>query len=115
MQTFHRLVYCHQARGQYEAAIQYAWQWVALDPWQEEAQQQLMYLLAISGQRTTALAQYKTCCRLLREELGVEPAEETTRLYEQIRDRRLSERERFFSLLPLRLAQDRPAPPALRL
>jgi predicted ATPase len=45
-----------------------------------------MRLLMLSGQRGTALAQYETCRRLLAEELGVEPAAETTKLYEQIRD-----------------------------
>jgi DNA-binding SARP family transcriptional activator len=60
-----------------------------------------MRLLALNGQQIAALAQYKTCCRLLREEWGVEPAEETTRLYEKIRDRRLSEREIFFTASPV--------------
>ncbi len=45
-----------------------------------------MLLLARSGQRSAALAQYGTCRKLLGEELGVEPGEQTTRLYEQIRD-----------------------------
>jgi predicted ATPase len=45
-----------------------------------------MRSLALTGQRTAALAQYETCRRLLGEELGVEPGEETTKLYEQVRD-----------------------------
>jgi oligopeptide transport system substrate-binding protein len=45
-----------------------------------------MRLLAYSDQRGAALAQYETCRRVLAEELGVEPAAETTQLYEQIRD-----------------------------
>jgi len=85
----HRLAgYCEQ-RGEYEQAQSYAWRQVELEPWQEEAHQQLMRALALGGQRSTALAQYETCRRLLAEELGVEPAEETTRLYEQIRDGKL--------------------------
>jgi adenylate cyclase len=48
-----------------------------------------MRALALSGQRSAALAQYETCRRLLAEELGVEPGAETTRLYEQIRDGKL--------------------------
>jgi predicted ribonuclease YlaK len=43
-------------------------------------------LLTLSGQRGAALAQYETCRRVLAEELGVEPAAETRRLYQQIRD-----------------------------
>jgi predicted ATPase len=48
-----------------------------------------MRTLALSGQRSAALAQYETCRRLLAEELGVEPGKETTRLYEQIRNGKL--------------------------
>lgn len=84
--ALHRLAGCYEQRGDYERACEVAWRQVELEPWQEEAHQQLMRLLALSGQRSAALAQYETCRRLLAEELGVEPAEETTRLYEQIRD-----------------------------
>jgi DNA-binding SARP family transcriptional activator/predicted ATPase len=84
--AFDWLVKYSEQRGEYEQARDYAWRQVELEPWQEEAHRQLMRLLALSGQRSAALAQYETCCRLLAEELGVEPAEETTRLYEQIRD-----------------------------
>lgn len=71
--------------GEIERALAYAWQQLELDPWQEEAHLVVMRLLALDGQRGAALAQYKTCRRLLNEELGVEPAAETTRLYEHIR------------------------------
>jgi DNA-binding SARP family transcriptional activator/predicted ATPase len=90
--ALHRLAGYYEQRGEYERACNYTWRQVELEPWQEEAHQQLMRLLAFSGQRSTALAQYKTCRRLLNEELGVEPAEETTRLYEQIRDGKLKAR-----------------------
>jgi len=43
-----------------------------------------MLLLACSGQRSAALAQYHTCCRVLAQELDVEPAAETVALYRQI-------------------------------
>ncbi len=76
----------YESRGDYEQARAFAWRQVELEPWREEAHQRLMRLLALSGQRGAALAQYETCQRVLAEELGVEPAEETTELYEQIRD-----------------------------
>ncbi|MGD2178227.1 MAG: BTAD domain-containing putative transcriptional regulator, partial [Anaerolineae bacterium] len=76
----------YERHGDYEQAQAYAWRQVELEPWREEAHQQLMRVLALSGQRGAALAQYETCRRLLAEELGVGPAPETTRLYEQIRD-----------------------------
>jgi predicted ATPase/DNA-binding SARP family transcriptional activator len=58
---------------------------LALDPWREEAHQQLMLLLARNGQRSAALAQYEVCRRLLDQELGVPPTAATTELYETIR------------------------------
>lgn len=63
---------------------------LALDPWREEAHRQLMVLLAISGQPSAALAQYRKARAVLRDELGVEPAIETRMLYEQIRAGKLA-------------------------
>jgi len=57
-----------------------------MEPWREEAHRQLMRILAHSGQRSAALAQYKVCRRILAEELGVEPDAETQALYARIRD-----------------------------
>ena len=80
-----RLAEAYEERGEARRACDYAWRQVELEPWHEEAHQQLMHLLALSGQRSAALAQYEACRRILREELGVEPARETTALYERIR------------------------------
>lgn len=74
-------------RGEYTTAIKHASRLLSLDPFYEEAHRQLMRALALTGQRHTALAQYETCRRILADELGVEPAAETTALYEQIRDK----------------------------
>jgi DNA-binding SARP family transcriptional activator len=90
MDALHRLAERHEQAGQYEPALRHAWRQVELDPWREKAHRQLMRLLTLSGQRGAALAQYEACRSLLAEELGVEPGEETTRLYEQIRDGVLS-------------------------
>jgi DNA-binding SARP family transcriptional activator len=79
-----------EGRGDYEQAQPYAQRQVELEPWQEEGHQQLMRVLALSGQRSAALTQYETCRRRLADELGVEPAAETTALYERIRDGRLT-------------------------
>ena len=86
LDALHRLAGGYTMQGEYERALAYAWRQVELDPFREKAQRQLMRLLAYSDGGSEALAQYETCRRLLAEELGVEPAEETTRLCEQIRD-----------------------------
>jgi DNA-binding SARP family transcriptional activator len=85
LQALRRLAAHYGRAGDRDLALQYAYRQVELDPWQEEAHLQVMRLLAHNGQRCAALAQYETCRRLLREELGIEPAVETKRLYERIR------------------------------
>jgi predicted ATPase/DNA-binding SARP family transcriptional activator/tetratricopeptide (TPR) repeat protein len=74
----------HHARGAYAEAERCTWRELALEPWNEEAHQQLMRTLFASGKRSAALAQYAACRARLREELGVEPSEETTALYHEI-------------------------------
>jgi DNA-binding SARP family transcriptional activator/predicted ATPase len=88
--ALHRLAGSYEERGEYERAQSYAWRQVELEPWDEAAHQRLMRTLVLGGQRSAALAQYESCRRLLAEELGVEPAKETTRLYELIRDGELA-------------------------
>jgi DNA-binding SARP family transcriptional activator len=82
-----RLVRGHSAQGGCESAIPYARRWLALDPLHEPAHQNLMGLYASVGQRAAALRQYRECVRLLEEELGVPPSEETTELYRAIKAR----------------------------
>jgi predicted ATPase len=50
-----------------------------------------MRLYALSGRRSRALEDYEALRRLLADELGVEPAAETRRLYEEILDELLPE------------------------
>jgi DNA-binding SARP family transcriptional activator/predicted ATPase len=80
----------HGERGDYERARAVAWRETELAPWREGAHRRLMQWLALSGQRSAALAQYQACCRILMDELGVRPAARTTALYEAIRDGTLS-------------------------
>jgi DNA-binding SARP family transcriptional activator/predicted ATPase/Tfp pilus assembly protein PilF len=83
-QVLGKLVAHHSRRGAYEQGLRFARRLLALEPWREGTQRQVMGLLARSGQREAALAQYETCRRVLAEELGVEPMVETTALYERI-------------------------------
>jgi len=86
MEVFYRLAACHNQRGEYKQAQQYARRQLAVEPWREEAHRQLMVALSLSGQRSAALVQYEACRQVLLKELGVEPGAETLSLYEQIRD-----------------------------
>ncbi|MEZ4673935.1 MAG: BTAD domain-containing putative transcriptional regulator [Caldilineaceae bacterium] len=58
---------------------------LALEPWHETAHEQQMLLLAQSGQRTAALAQYESCRELLAAEFGVKPSAQMTAHYERIK------------------------------
>ena len=93
LETLYHLADCYGLQQAYDQALPHVWRQVELAPWQEEAHRQLMRLLALSGQRSEALAHYETCCRLLREELGVDPAPETKQLVQSIRDGLLSSAE----------------------
>jgi DNA-binding SARP family transcriptional activator len=82
-----RLVQGYSGQGAYRSAIPYARRWLALDPLHEPVHRHLMRLYAWTGQRAAALRQYGQCERVLQEELGVVPEEETTQVYEAIRER----------------------------
>jgi DNA-binding SARP family transcriptional activator len=68
----------------YLAGIEHANRLLTIEPWQEDSHRKLMQLLALSGQRSAAMAQYQVCRRILVEELGAEPEAATTTLYESI-------------------------------
>jgi len=79
-----RLIDCYLAHNQLQPGLDQANQLLRLDPLREETHRQLMVLLARNGQRSAALTQYRRCRQLLADELGVEPAPETTELHERI-------------------------------
>lgn len=83
--ALHRLVAYYIGWGEYDTGLDYARRLLEMEPWLEEAHRQMMRLLALSDQRSAALAQYETCRRVLAEELNAEPSPETQSLYESIR------------------------------
>lgn len=83
--TLHELTQLEMNYGHFSSAIEHATQMLTIDPWREEAHRQLMLLMARSGQRSAALAQFKRCAQVLSDELGVEPSVETVALYDRIR------------------------------
>ena len=85
LHALHTLTQFHLLRGDSASAIDTATRLLGIDSWREEAHRQLMLALVRRGQRSAALAQYETCRKILKKELGVEPSAETTALYERIR------------------------------
>jgi DNA-binding SARP family transcriptional activator/predicted ATPase len=84
MEALYRLANYYTNQRQYNTAIDFSNRLLELELWREDAHRQLMLLYALNGQRSAALAQYKSCREILFEELGVDPAKETTILYQQI-------------------------------
>ena len=85
MEAMATLATYYERRADYAQAQHYARQQLALEPWCEEAHRQLMGLLAFTGKRSAALAQYKACRQALAEVLDVEPSPATVSLHDQIR------------------------------
>lgn len=83
-ETLYTAIQIFERLGDLRSAKLYAQRQLELEPWDERAHQRLMYFLALSGRRTSALAQYETCRRILADELGVEPSPETIQLFNQI-------------------------------
>ena len=89
-EALEKLAHGQSARGDFAGALVSARRWLALDPLREEAHRQVMRLYAWADQRNAALRQYRSCVRILEQELGVAPLAETTELYEVVKGNRLS-------------------------
>ena len=74
----------------YDQAIEYARRWLAVDLLNEPVHRWLMHLYTVTGQRSAALRQYQNCRQVLLKELSLEPEEETERLYQAIRMRKVA-------------------------
>lgn len=81
-----RLLAHHRARGEWLAAISAGRQLLRTDPIREHVHRELMACHLSMGDRPSALRQYEICERLVRDEMGIPPMEETRRLYGWIRD-----------------------------
>jgi predicted ATPase/DNA-binding SARP family transcriptional activator len=102
------LVARHERGGDLELALSYAWRWVELDSLDETAHRQVMRLLASSGQRSNAIAQYEVLRRILADELGVEPSEETQSVFRALMDEETVQP-------PIKSVEGGKAPPAVEL
>ncbi|MBZ0105730.1 MAG: AAA family ATPase [Sulfuricella denitrificans] len=80
-----RLSDCHEQLGAFSKAVSFALRYTELAPWDEEGHRRSMRLLALNGESGSALAKYTTCCRILKNELGVQPGKATHDLVECIR------------------------------
>ncbi len=84
VQALQDLIAIYDERSNWSQAIATTRRLLMLEPWREEAHCTLMALLARTGQRGVALAQYEVCRAALSVELGVAPSAATEALYAQI-------------------------------
>ena len=72
------------ARNNYENALDYGREILAIDPFREGTQREVMWLYAMNGQRARAIQQFNALKSLLDQELGLEPTSDTRELLENI-------------------------------
>lgn len=82
---FTQLTEHYLIHGAYDAGLATTQRLLSIEPWCETAHQQRMILLAQTGQRTAALAQYDLCRAILADEFASAPSPAMTALYEQIK------------------------------
>jgi DNA-binding SARP family transcriptional activator len=82
--TLEKLVNFHGFRGAHRRGLDFCDRILSRDNTRERIHRQKMWLLWQTGDRNGALAQYKICSQILREELGVKPMRETRQIYHQI-------------------------------
>jgi DNA-binding SARP family transcriptional activator len=70
---------------QYEAGLAYGTRILDCDRTLESAHQHIMRLYYLAGYRVKALRQFERCAEILGREFGVNPSQQTLRLYEQIK------------------------------
>jgi non-specific serine/threonine protein kinase len=74
------------AGGQWEQVVYWSEQWIALGEAPEPAFRALMVAHANVGDMAKVAATYDRCVEALREELSVEPSEQTTALFQELRN-----------------------------
>src|SRR6266545_2357593 len=74
----------HEARRDYASALDALTRALALNPLQEDVQRAAMRLHYLAGDRAGAIRRYEALRRLLDDELGVPPMDETRALYDAI-------------------------------
>jgi DNA-binding SARP family transcriptional activator len=82
--AMHKIMVYHTRCQQYPLALTTGERLLSLDNTQEKVHRQMMWLYWLQGDRSAAIAQYKKCFEILREELGIRPMRDTRFLYEQI-------------------------------
>lgn len=84
LNALNKLMVYHGINGNYERGLTYGEAILARDSTREKVHRQMMWLYCLAGNHNAALGQYKRCCEILREELGIRPMVETQKIYEAL-------------------------------
>ncbi len=84
LSMLHKLMDYHSAEGTFERGLHCGIRILNYDNTRERVHRKLMWLHWRSGDRHAALAQYKRCQQILRDELSIRPMPATQQLYEMI-------------------------------
>ena len=74
----------HEKRAEYHQAVEYVSMIIELCPWDETARTRMIRLLGMDGQWAAAKSHFMVLKRYMKEQLSVEPSEDSKVLYEQI-------------------------------
>lgn len=84
LNLLYKLVLIEKQKGNYELAIEYAYQYLAKDNLSEEVHRQLIMLYGLTGNRERALNQYRICEDMLQCELQTQPSMKTKLAYQHV-------------------------------
>jgi DNA-binding SARP family transcriptional activator len=79
-----RMMDYYHAHNNPRRSLDYGRRILESDPLREDIHRDIMRLYFDLGQRTMAIRQYRTCCKILEKELDIVPMKETQDLYECI-------------------------------
>ena len=77
LSLLYKLILLEKNLKDYDAAIEYAYQYLAIDNLSEDVHRQLIHLFGLTGKRERAVEQYKLCENLLERELQTKPSKKT--------------------------------------
>ncbi len=84
LRALSKLMAFHENNGTYERGLAFGEKLLARDNTREKVHLQMMRLHWLSGDRNAALAQYKRCAQILRDQFSVAPLKETASVYQQM-------------------------------
>jgi len=90
LNILYKLILIEKRLENFEAAIEYAYQYLTIDDLAEEVHRQLITLQSLSGKRERALAQYKIFEDLLWKELQTKPSRKTQAAYQDALSEKVS-------------------------